>query len=154
MNALVSSYFFGSNILLCAWDLAEWLERLLANAVVANVLGSISASSDTMETEEQMNQCWISYIKKEKSHKIPPLKKLFSFVSWDSLFKSCVLQIKTEQALVSLETRMEAEELEAYLVLTIFSLQPWLWYCLQQCCGSGSGYVGSVCFWASWIRIQ
>ncbi len=29
-----------------------------------------------------------------------------------------MLQIKTEQALVSLETRMEAEELEAYLVLT------------------------------------
>jgi hypothetical protein len=35
-----------------------------------------------------------------------------------------VVQIKTEQALVSLETRMEAEELEAYLVLTVFSLQP------------------------------
>jgi hypothetical protein len=30
-----------------------------------------------------------------------------------------VVQIKTEQALVSLETRMEAEELEAYLVFNI-----------------------------------
>ncbi len=25
-------------------------------------------------------------------------------------------------------------------------------YC-TQCCGSGSGSVGSICFWASWIRI-
>jgi hypothetical protein len=47
------------------WDLAEWLERLTANAVVATVLGSIPASSDTVESEgRQMKQCWISYIKK------------------------------------------------------------------------------------------
>jgi hypothetical protein len=25
---------------------------------------------------------------------------------------------------------------------------------IYQCCGSGSGFVGSVCFWASWIRIR
>ncbi len=33
------------------WDLAEWLERLAANAVVATVLGSITASFDTVESE-------------------------------------------------------------------------------------------------------
>ncbi len=49
------------------WDLTEWLERLTANAVVATVLGSITASSDTVESEgRQMKQCWISYRKKEK----------------------------------------------------------------------------------------
>ncbi len=38
--------------------------------IVATVLGSISASSDTVESEgRQMKQCWISYIKKEKIQK-------------------------------------------------------------------------------------
>ncbi len=46
----------------CEWDLAEWLERLTANDVVAAVLGSILASSDTVESEgRQMKQRWISY---------------------------------------------------------------------------------------------
>ncbi len=36
-------------------DLAEWLELLTANAEVATVLGSIPASSDTVESEGQ--QC-------------------------------------------------------------------------------------------------
>ncbi len=37
---------------------AEWLARLTANAVVATVLGSILASSDTVESEgRQMKQC-------------------------------------------------------------------------------------------------
>ncbi len=37
---------------------AEWLERLTVNAVVATVLGSIPASSDTVESEgRQMKQC-------------------------------------------------------------------------------------------------
>ncbi len=31
------------------WDLADWFERLTANAKVATVLGSIPASSDTMD---------------------------------------------------------------------------------------------------------
>jgi hypothetical protein len=45
------------------WDLAEWLERLAANATV---LGSIPASSDTVESEgRQMKQCWIQYIEKK-----------------------------------------------------------------------------------------
>jgi len=52
-------------------SIAEWLERLIANAVVTTVLGSIPASSDTVESEgRQMKQCRISYIKK-KNTKIP-----------------------------------------------------------------------------------
>jgi hypothetical protein len=40
---------------------SQWLERLAANAVVATVLGSIPASSDSVESEgRQMEQCWIS----------------------------------------------------------------------------------------------
>jgi hypothetical protein len=39
-------------------DLAEWSERLAINANFATVLGSISASSDTVESEgRQMKQC-------------------------------------------------------------------------------------------------
>jgi hypothetical protein len=53
------------------WDLAEWLERLAVYAKVATiVLGSIAASYDTVEAVK-MKQCWITYIKKEKT-----LKKL------------------------------------------------------------------------------
>ncbi len=41
----------------CGWDLAEWLERLTANAVVETGLGSIPASSDTLNFEgRQMKQ--------------------------------------------------------------------------------------------------
>ncbi len=41
--------------------------RLTANAVVATVLGSVQASSDTVESEgRQMKQCWISYIKRKR----------------------------------------------------------------------------------------
>jgi hypothetical protein len=44
--------------LCCGWDLAEWLERLTVNVVVATVLGSIPVSSDTVESEgRQMKQC-------------------------------------------------------------------------------------------------
>jgi hypothetical protein len=46
------------------WDLAKWLERLAVNGKVATVLGSIPASSDSVESEgRQMRQCWITYIK-------------------------------------------------------------------------------------------
>ncbi len=39
-------------------DLAQWLERLTANALVATVLGSIPASVGTVESEgRQMKQC-------------------------------------------------------------------------------------------------
>ncbi len=58
------------------WDLAVWLERQTANAEVATVLGSIPASSDTVESEgRQMNQCWIQYVHRNiKIQKIPLLK--------------------------------------------------------------------------------
>jgi hypothetical protein len=37
---------------------SAWLERLTVNAVVATVLGSIPASSDTVESKgRQMKQC-------------------------------------------------------------------------------------------------
>ncbi len=56
------------------WDLAEWLKRLTVNAVVATVLGSIPAFSNTVESEgRQMTQCWIKYSK--KIQKIPLKKK-------------------------------------------------------------------------------
>ncbi len=49
----------------CWCNLAERLERLTANAKCATVLGSIPASSDTVETEgRQMKQYWIKYITK------------------------------------------------------------------------------------------
>ncbi len=38
--------------------IAEWLERLTANAKVLTVLGSIQASSDTVESEgRQTKEC-------------------------------------------------------------------------------------------------
>ncbi len=61
-------------------DLAEWLERLTANAVVATVLGSIPTSSDTVESEgRKMKQCWISYIKKGKKYNKSPFKRLCQY---------------------------------------------------------------------------
>ncbi len=45
------------------WDLAEWLERLKTYAELSTVLGSISASTDTVESEgREMKQCRIKYI--------------------------------------------------------------------------------------------
>ncbi len=42
------------------------VERLTVNAEVATVLGSIPASSDTVESEgRQMKQCWKQYIEKK-----------------------------------------------------------------------------------------
>ncbi len=59
-------------------DLAKWLERLIANAEVPTVLGSIPASSDTVESEErQMKQCWIKYIE-EKNQQIQCWRKFCS----------------------------------------------------------------------------
>ncbi len=54
------------------WDLAKCIESMTANAEVATILRSISASSDTVESEgQEMKQCWIQYI--EKNLKIPLL---------------------------------------------------------------------------------
>ncbi len=45
-----------------------------ANAEVATVLGSIPASSDTVESEgRQMKQYWIQYIEEKKILKNPPV---------------------------------------------------------------------------------
>ncbi len=53
-------------------DLAEWLKRLSANAKVATVLGSIPASSDTVDSEgRQTKHRWINYRAKNS-----PWKKL------------------------------------------------------------------------------
>jgi len=70
------------------WMKSSWVvERLSANAVVATVLGSIPASSDTVESEgRKMKPCWISYIK-EKIPKIPPLSIYYSKL----LRTTCVL---------------------------------------------------------------
>jgi len=39
------------------WDLVEWLDRLAVDAKIATVLGSILASTDTVESEgRQMKQ--------------------------------------------------------------------------------------------------
>ncbi len=71
-------FFHGWDLAECGWDLAERLERLTVNAVVATVLGSIPASSDTMESEgRQMKRCWISYIKRKNSKKSPFKKSFF-----------------------------------------------------------------------------
>ncbi len=52
-----------------AWGIAEWLERLTANVEVATVLGSIPASSDTVESEgRQMKQ-----FEESTEKKYPPL---------------------------------------------------------------------------------
>jgi hypothetical protein len=52
-------------------DLAEWLERLTANAVVATVLGSIPASSDTVADEAVLNK-----VSKKQQQKSPFKKKV------------------------------------------------------------------------------
>ncbi len=57
--------------------MAEWLERLTSNAVVATVLASIPTASDTVESEwRQMKQCRISYIKRKNPKKSGPLRNI------------------------------------------------------------------------------
>ncbi len=52
------------------------VELLTVNAVVTTVL-AIPASSDTVESEgRQTKHCWISYLKKKKIQKNPPLNKV------------------------------------------------------------------------------
>jgi hypothetical protein len=47
-------------IFISGWDLAEWFGHLTAHATVATVLGSMSASSDTLESDRQkIKQRWI-----------------------------------------------------------------------------------------------
>jgi hypothetical protein len=55
----------------CGWDLADWLKRLAANANVSTVLGSIPASSDTVENCGAANEAVFNNVhKKEKKIKI------------------------------------------------------------------------------------
>jgi hypothetical protein len=55
------------------------IARPTANAIAATVLGSIPASSDTVESVgRQMKQCWIQYIEEEENPKKIPL--FFYFV--------------------------------------------------------------------------
>ncbi len=64
------------------------LNKYAVNAKVATVLGSIPASSDTVESEgRQMQQCWITYIKKS-----PLTKKSLknsTYFYWGNLPKCC-----------------------------------------------------------------
>ncbi len=66
-----SDSFSESDILL--WMRSSRVVRALtANAIVATVQGSIPATSDTVESEgRQTKQCWISYIRRKNSKKIP-----------------------------------------------------------------------------------
>ncbi len=71
-------FFCGWDLADCKWDLTEWLERPTVNAEDATVLDSISASSNTVESEgRQMKQCWIKYIR--RNPKNPPVKYVKSF---------------------------------------------------------------------------
>ncbi len=53
----------------CVRDVAEWLERLTANAEVATVLGSIPASSDTVESEGAADEAVSNKVHKFKKSK-------------------------------------------------------------------------------------
>ncbi len=76
----------------CGWDLSNCLERLAVNIKVATVLGSIPASSDTVESEgRQMKQCWITYTER-KTKKFPPSKSvdyLWMRWRWGQWRRSC-----------------------------------------------------------------
>ncbi len=52
------------------WDLAEGLERLTVNAVVATVLGSIPASSDTGGIWGAADEALLNIVHKEKKSNI------------------------------------------------------------------------------------
>ncbi len=66
------------------WDLALWLERLTTNAEVATVVGSIPASSDTVESEgRQMMQFWMQYRYIEKKNPINPPVNLHGTVPYN-----------------------------------------------------------------------
>jgi hypothetical protein len=75
---------------ICGWDLAEWIERLTANAIVAIVLGLIKASSDTVDSEgRQMKKCWIKYWEKTPNSVNSPTKKTWIFMRNESAHTIC-----------------------------------------------------------------
>ncbi len=70
MISFNNKIWFSETFLICGWDLAEWLERLTANAVVATVLGS----------QWNLRGGRLSSVivhKKKNIRKNPPLKKHF-----------------------------------------------------------------------------
>jgi hypothetical protein len=71
------------------WDPAEWLERLTANAVVATVLGSIPAFSDTVESEWAADEAVLNIEHRKKNPKNSPLKysymNLCTSLLWEKL---------------------------------------------------------------------
>jgi hypothetical protein len=54
-------------LIVCVWDLAEWLARLAVNPKVATVLVSIPASSDTYKSDEAVLNNVHKNIKLKKS---------------------------------------------------------------------------------------
>jgi hypothetical protein len=73
------------------WDLAEWLDRLTANATVATVLGSISTSSDTVGAAGEA--VW------NKIHEKPKKSLQIVVLKWNrwSLKPPCVVKTKNAQ---------------------------------------------------------
>ncbi len=113
----------------CGWDLAEWLERPAANAKFATVLGSIPASSDTVESEgRQMKQCWRKYIQRKnqvletnqncciQNGKGFPLCwwEMMEFLISDSVFKN-ILKL-------NLKARISWDELQSLTTMTLVHL--------------------------------
>jgi len=67
------------------------VDELTATAKVATVLGSIPASSDSVESEgRQMKQCWINYIKNPKNPPVSIIKnkklliKKKKYLAWNN----------------------------------------------------------------------
>ncbi len=61
------------------YSIAAWLERLTASDVVATVLDSIPASSDTVESEGRPDEAVLNIVhKKKKKAKKSPVKRNWS----------------------------------------------------------------------------
>ncbi len=81
-NERVYLWFVPDNSQRGGWDLAKWLEHPAVNAKEATVLGSISASSDTVESEgRQMTRCWIT-VSNRKTKKSPSQVGRHQFYVW------------------------------------------------------------------------
>ncbi len=71
MRAIAEMWMRASRVLdECGWDLPEWLDGLTANSKVAKVLGSIPASSDTVESEGLADEAMVT----KNYNKIPGKK--------------------------------------------------------------------------------
>ncbi len=73
----------------------RFVQSMTANAKVAKVLGSIPASSDTVESEgRQMKQCWKQYTKRQK---IPLYKENNRFVHCVCIYEGYISKFPKEQ---------------------------------------------------------